>query len=347
MLPLLPLIPFSCCSRNRNMGNAQSAGRKRNRSARPKSSSKSPEQKKARKVRNDDEKDGDVECVTPAATASTSSSGRHAGIKWKPAHGSAKLTQSLSPQSANATSSKSSRRRDRRETKEQEVEPPLKPATSGPRCRKGDSDEMFAVEAVVKKWVGPSDRSQKDVFYLIHFAGQKRPALKNTDESLWQHPTQMLDCNELIEELEQKSGTVSKVRRPVYYYTNESESDEPADQRLVFESSEINGRSLRKRQENGVAAANDDKSSSRKLQKDRRSNAVIGFERGLEPLAIIGSTHYRTQILYAVKWKDCDTVDFVVSTLCHKKIPDLVIDYLVSKLENVPAIESSELALNA
>ena len=204
---------------------------------------------------------------------------------------------------------------------------------------------MFAVEAVIKKWVGPSDRSEKDVFYLIHFAGQKRPPLKNAHENLWQHPTQMRECKALIDELDQRTGKPEKTKRAIFYYTDESEPDEPVDQRLVFQSSEVNGRSLRKR-DNGSASVSDDKAAGgRKQKKERTAAAAIGFDRSLDPDTIVGSTHFKRQLLYAIKWKGCDKVDFVVSTLCHEKAPELVIDYLVSKLQNVPAVTSAELAL--
>lgn len=341
------------------MGNTPATGRKRSRSAARKSSPSQPEQKKVRnrsKKRDSDEQpaDNEVECLSPALTPAPNSRKKEkekdvdTTLKWKPAAGATKLTQSAGKPAASASastsaSSSTAQRNDRKK------EPALIPATTGPRCRKGDSGQMFQVEAVIKKWVGPSDRSDKDVFYLIHFAGQNRPPLKNADESLWQHPTQMAGCKSLIEELERSSSSKRKEssRRPVFFYeTDESEADEkPVDQRLVFESSEVNGRTLRKRQDNGTAVAGDVQAASKRNKRSRTSSAAaaIGFDRNLPPESIVGSTHYKQQLLYAVKWKGCNKVDFVVSTLCHEKAPGLVVDYLLTMIQNVPSISSDEL----
>jgi hypothetical protein len=329
------------------MGNTPATGRKRSRSATRKSSPAQPQQKKSRKTgvqkkRADKTDDNDVECLSPVQTvALPDRKGKDTTLKWKPSGGSAKLTQTANKPAESAASSKSQRR-------EHKKDPPLIPATTGPRCRKGDSDQMYQVEAVLKKWVGPSDRSDKDVFYLIHFAGQKRPPLKNADESLWQHATQMAECKKLIEEMERTTGTKKKTpgRGPGFVYeTDESDCEEkPVDQRLVFESSEVNGRTLRKRNDTGAAVAGDNQVVGKRGRKSTRSSAdAIGFDRNLAPESIIGSTHYKQQLLYAVKWKGSTKVDFVVSTLCHDKAPGLVIDYLMSKLQNVPSITSEEL----
>ena len=313
------------------MGNAPSGARKRPRSSARGKTSQTQASKRPRKQAAHDSPD-----TSPIGSLVPGISGL--GIKWKPATGSAKLTQDTTPAAKEqATPSASSRRK-------REKDPPLVVATSGPRSRKGDSRDMYAVEAIVKKWIGPSDRYEQDVFYLIHFVGQKRPPTRGADESLWQHPTQMRDCKHLIKQLEsQPEEPKRSSRQPTFYYASESEEEEGKDKRLEIESTEVNGRCLRKRQD-PKADKKAGKGSKERWQK-KVAAAAIGFDRGLKAEEIIGSTHHKQQLLYAVKWKDSNTVDYVVSTLCHEKAPDLVVDYLVSKLQNVPSISSADLAL--
>ena len=198
------------------------------------------------------------------------------------------------------------------------------------------------MEAIVKKQMGASDRYEKDVFYLIHFVGQMRPPTRGAGESLWQHPTQMRDCKHLQLE-SQPEEPKSSSPQPTYYYARESEEEEGNDKQLEMESTEVNGRGLRKRQD-PKADKKAGQGSQERWQK-KAAAAAIGFDRGLEAEEIIGSTEYQQELVYAVKWRDSNTVNYVVSTLCHEKAPDLVIEYLIGKLQNVPGISSADLAL--
>lgn len=299
------------------------------------------------------------------------------GLKWKPASTFKKSlpkAKKKKRQTPTATpivtaepeakkKSTSGRKRDRSRKKKSEAQPetqgpPLVVATKGPRCRKQDSDEMYAVQAIVKKWVGRTDRSKRDVFYLIHFVGQKEPPIRGADEALWQHPSQMRQCEKMIAEFEdkweQQQIEAQATRKPKYYfYVSESEEEDKKSEhndprfeeedRLAADSSHVNGRMLRKRSENGGGDAHALIETAKPVSKKKeRKEQKVGFDRGLVPDQVIGCSYLNRQLLYLIQWRDNGTVDFVHAGLCHKYCPELVIEYLVSKLKDVPTIASSD-----
>lgn len=60
------------------------------------------------------------------------------------------------------------------------------------------------------------------------------------------------------------------------------------------------------------------------------------FDRGLEAEAIVESAHVDSRHLYRVKWYGTSETSWIPAHMCHYKIPDLVIDFLVQHLKNVP-----------
>jgi len=57
-----------------------------------------------------------------------------------------------------------------------------------------------------------------------------------------------------------------------------------------------------------------------------------GFERGLEPLRIVGTTDSSGQLMYLMLWKGSDFVDEVPAEVAHNRCPQLVIRFYEERL---------------
>jgi len=62
------------------------------------------------------------------------------------------------------------------------------------------------------------------------------------------------------------------------------------------------------------------------------SNEPIGFERGYEAEEIIGATDLDSQIMFNIKWKGADILDWVPAKEANVKCPQVVIKYYESCL---------------
>lgn len=350
------------------MGNTPSAAKKRSRTSNKSSggAKKSPDESPPRKkqaISQAGDSDDEVQCLTPVKSAKGNTSTEV--LKWKPAGGSAKLSASVSKKastSANTESPTTSQPTTGKKKRSAKIEVPEEPqielivTESGPRARKRDGNEYYEVESVVEKWIGPSDYKKRDTFYLLQFKGQPKPK-RNAGDDFWYHPTQMIDCEDLIEEMIQREELKKEERNGrrknrFWTYAEESEDSEKSDNDEKVEEEEedlVGGKSLRKRQKKEDGAAETPVPTGRKKKKvkeEEEITPVLGFENGKEPEKIIASTHFKRQLLYVVQYAGgCDEVDYVVSTICHEKCPELVLDFLVSKLQNVPVLTRKQMGL--
>ncbi|KAL5255623.1 hypothetical protein ACHWQZ_G011005 [Mnemiopsis leidyi] len=113
-------------------------------------------------------------------------------------------------------------------------------------------------------------------------------------DNTWE-PVTNLDCDELISEFEK-----------VHSSKGASAASSPPKKK----------RTHSKKQNNGYDA----------------SNEPIGFERGYEAEEIIGATDLDSQIMFNIKWKGADILDWVPAKEANVKCPQVVIKYYESCL---------------
>ncbi|XP_054724387.1 chromobox protein homolog 3-like isoform X2 [Uloborus diversus] len=112
-------------------------------------------------------------------------------------------------------------------------------------------------------------------------------------ENTWE-PEENLDCPEMIEEFENQ---LKKKK-------DSSSSD-------------------KKRRINGES------SEAPPKKKEERPR---GFDRGLDPEKIIGATDSSGELMFLIKWKNCDEADLVPSKIANIKCPQVVIQFYEERL---------------
>lgn len=76
-----------------------------------------------------------------------------------------------------------------------------------------------------------------------------------------------------------------------------------------------------------AASQSDHQSASSTGEQDEQPEKK-GFDRGLEPEAIVGVTEARgKKLMYLMKWLDCDDPEFVPASEAGEKCPELVIEF--------------------
>ena len=60
---------------------------------------------------------------------------------------------------------------------------------------------------------------------------------------------------------------------------------------------------------------------------EKEDDCPKGFARGLEPETILGATNETGEIIFLVKWKNCNEADFVRAKEANVKIPNTVIKF--------------------
>lgn len=239
---------------------------------------------------------------------------------------------------------------------------------SGPRAEVNDG--CFKVAGIVKKWVGKSDQSDEDEFYLVHWLGRQPPKANNNDD--WLHRSQLKDCDEMIRKadeefeiaLEQRKRKVKK--KPKFYEIISDDSDDERkkkpDQEEVTGIETTSGKVLRRREnisfsEDGKSVRNGGKrfhsatgqepSATRQGPSATRQEPV-GFDRGLKLEKVAAVVTYNGRLAYLLKFEGSNKCDLVPSSLCRHKIPYHLVDFYDKNTPSVfEEIDESDLASDA
>eukprot|EP00116_Pleurobrachia_bachei_P011198 sb/3471460/ len=145
---------------------------------------------------------------------------------------------------------------------------------------------------------------------------------------------------ERVEEEEEEIYVVEKILDKrvledgtVLYYLkwrNYPESDNTWEPVSNLECDELINEFEREHSAKGASAVNEPPKKKRSQKKQNNgldTSELIGFERGFEAEEIIGATDLDGQIMFNIKWKGADILDWVPSKEANVKCPQVVIKY--------------------
>nr|AGG11726.1 Umbrea [Drosophila orena] len=77
--------------------------------------------------------------------------------------------------------------------------------------------------------------------------------------------------------------------------------------------------------------------------KDSLEKQPHGFDRGLQPLRILGVCDWSGQLAFLMQWKDCDKADLVPAKVANVRCPEMVISYYEQRIEFKDASDLEDL----
>ena len=268
-------------------------------------------------------------------------------LKWKPAsNGSAlRANPEATPQTNSALKSVGKKDSQKHKYFKANLGNPVAVKT-GPRARLPDDDTLyFGVESILKKWVGCSDRTDKDVFYLVQFKGVKKidvsRASSQTYKDFWVHSSCFLECEDMIANADQdfeaskkkkKKGETTRKSRGWVYVSEDEDEDKVPKKPVVVD--EVEGKRLRSREDTQSVS----KSKPKKVYETKREPTCL--DKGLKPIEIIaGHLNDKQQLSYFVEFEG-GMVDVFSTHTCREKLPELLIDYLLKQF-TIPTFDAT------
>lgn len=121
-------------------------------------------------------------------------------------------------------------------------------------------------------------------------------------ENTWE-PEENLDCPGLIAQFEEKRKQKAESQPP----------PPPQPQPTKMKDDNDGPNRKKKKQEGG-------------------DSKPRGFDRGLDPDRIIGATDSSGELMFLIKWKDCDEADIVPARIANVRCPQVVIRFYEERL---------------
>nr|AGG11724.1 Umbrea [Drosophila santomea] len=69
----------------------------------------------------------------------------------------------------------------------------------------------------------------------------------------------------------------------------------------------------------------------------------VGFDRGLQPLRILGVCDWSGELTFLMQWKGCDQADLVPARVANVRCPKLVISFYEERIVFKDVIDQEEL----
>ena len=194
----------------------------------------------------------------------------------------------------------------------------------------------YKVAGIVKKWVGKSDQSDHDEFYLVHWFGRPLPKANNNDD--WLHRSQLKDCDEMMKKADEEYEIALEERKrkvknkPKFYEIVSDDSDDERkkkpDQEEVTGIETTSGKILRRRENiNFNEDGKDVRNAGPKRSHSTARHEPVGFDRGLGLEKVAAVVTYNGRLAYLLKFEGSNKCDLVPSSVCRQKIPNDLIDF--------------------
>uniref|UniRef100_A0A1A9UCT1 Chromo domain-containing protein n=2 Tax=Glossina TaxID=7393 RepID=A0A1A9UCT1_GLOAU len=98
----------------------------------------------------------------------------------------------------------------------------------------------------------------------------------------------------------------------------------------AFEDSLKNKKETKKRPSS--APSNESKVKRKAVEDERNNRKTAGFDRGLEPLKILGATDSSGELMFLMKWSGSDEADLVPAKEANTMCPQIVIQFYEERL---------------
>ena len=222
-----------------------------------------------------------------------------------------------------------------------------------------NDNDCYKVAGIVKKWVGKSDQSDHDEFYLVHWFGRPLPKANNNDD--WLHRSQLKDCDEMIKKADEEYEMAFEERKrkvrnkPKFYEIVSDDSDDgrkkKPDQEEVTGIETTSGKILRRRENiNFNEDGKDVRNPGPKRSHSTARHEPVGFDRGLGLEKVAAVVTYNGRLAYLLKFEGSNKCDLVPSSICRQKIPNDLIDFYTKNTRTSSVFEEldeSDLASDA